>query len=107
MLFGRTDSEAKPAIPTPWSLVHFTAGAASMEYANFWVAEFVHLLYEKIGSKRIFNSVGFNIQDASSLENSLGDQAIFTLGRALPRSKAWLPVTAGIAFLFVKHRIEF
>ena len=106
-LYERTDSKAEPAIVTPWSLVHLAAGAASKSYMSFFKAEFAHLLYELVGSKTIFNLFGFNIKKESSFVNSVGDQAIFTLGRAFHKSELWTWATVVIAFVYTLLGIEF
>ena len=106
-VFKRTDSKTHPAILTPWSLVHFAAGAASKNYMSLFKAEFAHLVYEIVGSKRIFNMLGFNIKKESSFVNSVGDQAIFTLGRAVHKSEIWTWVTVAVALLYTVLGIEF
>ena len=106
-LIERTDSKEKPAVLTPWSLVHVASGAASRSYTGFWSAELIHLIYELIGSKRVFNLFGFKITKESSIINSVGDQASFTLGRALPKSDMWTWATVGMAIVFSSLGVEF
>ena len=106
-LIGRTDSERKPVVLTPWSLVHLVVGAATKQYISFWTAELLHAAYEIVGSQQVFNSLGFDVHEKSSVVNSVGDQLVFTLGRNLPSSRLWSLVAVGIAFGFTRVGVEF
>ena len=106
-LYARADSEEQPAILTPWSLIHFTTGAASSSVFSFWTAELLHFGYELIGSKRIFNSLGFNITKSSSFINSVGDQAVFTVGRMMKKDSIWSLISFVLALVYIKLGVEF
>ena len=105
--YAASDNERKPAILTPWSLVHVAAGAASKSYTGFWSAELAHLIYELVGSKRVFNLVGFNVTEKSSFINSVSDQGAFTIGRMLNKSTKWTAITLALAVSFTVLGIEF
>ena len=106
-LFGRTDSKEKPVVLTPWSMIHFVTGAASLNYTGFWSAELMHLIYELVGSKRVFNLVGFNITKEDSIINSLGDQGAFTAGRFMKKRNVWTGLSVILALVYIQMGIEF
>ena len=106
-VFGRTDTVDDPTVFTPWSLVHVAVGAASLNYVSFENGELLHAMYEIVGSKRFFNIMGIQVKEESSFVNSLGDQLAFTVGRFLPRSMLWGPVSLLMAVGFTKSGVEF
>ena len=106
-LVGRTDSKTKPVAITPWSMIHFTVGAASLSYTGFWSAELLHLIYEFVGSKRVFNIFGYNITKEDSIINSIGDQGAFTLGRWMKKSDLWTGLSVILALVYIQLGIEF
>ncbi len=106
-VFSSKDTVENPAYVTPWSLIHFTAGMAANQYMHFWTGQVSHAIYEFIGSKRIFNAVGFTVKKPSSLHNSFGDQGSFTAGQLMRLRGPWTVVTIALFGVFCLAKIEF
>ncbi len=106
-IFSSKDTVSEPAFITPWSLIHLTAGMASRSYMHFWTGQFSHAVYEIVGSKRVFNAVGFTVKKPSSLSNSFGDHLSFSTGQMIPISGPWTTVTVVLFVLFCVGRVEF
>ena len=79
IFYANQESDEESAFLTPWSLPHFLVGAAAKERGIpiGWF-ELAHLMYE---GKDYFE----NVRDIAknSLVNSIGDQAIATLGHLI------------------------
>ena len=76
-LVAWAETRDQDVLLTPWSLVHFTVGGAARKLDfNFWVYEALHALYEAKDNLMMRNKPHL----VNSLTNSLGDQAITTLG---------------------------
>jgi len=91
-LFAIKDDMENPVLFTPWSWVHFTSGCAAKQgfYGvgpfTIWEFEIIHGLYEfkdQFVSKQA--QEGKSEGPLNSLQNSVGDQIIATLGHLYAR----------------------
>lgn len=88
-LYAMHEDEEVDAFLTPWSIPHFLVGAAAKERGlSFWAFELLHGLYET--KDYMQNKADLT---KNSLFNSLGDQAIGTVGHLIvsqnPNSYKW------------------
>ena len=105
MIIGWKDSLSDPVLFSPWSLVHLATGAFSRGYVSWYTGQALHIGYELIGSKRIFQSAGFSVKGPSSQLNSVGDHMAFTLGQSAPRGP-WGWTMLALFSVFTYKKIE-
>ena len=85
-IFAWQESATKPSFLTPWSLVHFLAGAAAKEAGiGFLNWELIHGAYEL--KDQIVNLRGDVL---NSLWNTVGDTASTTVGHMVAKQKGKL-----------------
>ncbi len=107
-LFSSKDTVPAPAIITPWSLIHYCAGAASRKYMHFWTGQTMHIIYEFIGSKKIFTAAGFEVKEKSSVMNSFGDHFSFSAGQfPIVKNAPWGLMTVALFAWFTYKKVEF
>ena len=81
---GIQEEEGKNLFLTPWSLTHFTAGAAAKEIGmSLLIWEILHGIYELKDHVIDITRTG----NRNSLFNSVGDQAISTVGHLIANKK--------------------
>ena len=88
-LFANKETADEPALLSPWSLPHFLVGMAAKERGiPFWWFELGHLLYELKDQAENYSG-----ENQNTLLNSVGDQAVATLGHVVGttnrRSYVW------------------
>ena len=78
-VFAKKETAEEPALLTPWSVPHFLLGMAAKERGvPFWWFFVGHALYEL--KDQVDRDRGGN---QNTLENSIGDQAIASLGHVV------------------------
>ena len=93
-LFANKETDKDPALLSPWSIPHFFVGMAAKERGvPFWWFQLGHGLYEMKDQYEHIKQIQHN-----TLVNSLGDQAIATVGHVVGKTntKSYLWTTAYI-----------
>jgi hypothetical protein len=106
MIIGWKDGVTTPVLFSPWSLVHLATGAASRGYVSFYTGQALHIAYELVGSKAVFEAAGFTVKRPSSQLNSIGDHTSFTIGQNAPKGP-WGFTMLALFSIFTYRGIEF